>query len=580
MHRKDAGEHIRQNVFVTKFGKPYADAKIDLMATTKVFSTSVPTGVPKLPIPNTSVKSGKDGIAEIIMETIDPDNSRKIIDGQVYCHVFGVNGSELHKIHLKAFKSNNPDDLYPVLDFVFLTRVYNNYTVHEPITWVDHVYPIFHQYAYLFPVMRSNTFKMDSYFDVVSHKKITSLSLGLPITHPSFMPATRDLSKKKRKVLLDWLSKENPPIGDVTKLLTVRYLKERLYTANEIIHASIPMYLTAMWSLKPGYNTEIQSILTRSIKQSFLHLGLISNVLTSVGGEVRFHYESFTAKFPSELNGGIQPSLILSVEKFSKPFLKNVLLHMKRPDYDILDVGFREVLFDHERSYRSLCVNKSNDASSEEICDNSKQHYKYHLSYCRRAVKEYLLKSIKSSDPTILKLDSYIDPRDKNFFNYHASIGKLYDHILLIFAKLTDCGTNNTLFSKIPCTAKNNVTSLCQIHSDLFNATSLTNVSFLEMLEKKIFSIKSYFDVVKAIRLILNDNQGITPCDPRAQKPSEYTHDIEGNEPPEDMSHFSQYAMLMAVYKGHAPVVGRSSNDLSNWSGLKTGDKKYAEKVK
>ena len=155
---------------------------------------------------------------------------------------------------------------------MFLTHVNDNFTVTDTVNWVDHIYSIFRQYAILFPVMRSSTFKMDSYFDVVSHKQITSLFLGLSITYSSHMPSMRDLSKQKCKVILDSLAKENPPIGDVGKLLTVLYLKERLYTAIEITHSSIPVYFTALWSLKPGYNTQIKKVLTNSAQRNLLHL--------------------------------------------------------------------------------------------------------------------------------------------------------------------------------------------------------------------------------------------------------------------------------------------------------------------
>ena len=69
VHRKEAGQHIKQKVFVTKFGRPHANAKIDISATPGVYDSKaqkfLDCGQPKLPIPNTSIRTGKDGIAEL-----------------------------------------------------------------------------------------------------------------------------------------------------------------------------------------------------------------------------------------------------------------------------------------------------------------------------------------------------------------------------------------------------------------------------------------------------------------------------------------------------------------------------------
>ena len=578
VHRREPGEHIKQKVFVTKFGRPHANAKIDITATPGIYDSMTQKflncGQPKLPIPNTSIRTGKDGIAEIKMETIDPKRIRRIIDGQGYAHYYSVNGSDLQRKQ-KELKEGS-DGVNSILDFMFLTRVYDNFTVTDTVNWVDHIYPIFRQYAILFPVMRSSTFKMDSYFDVVSHKQITSLSLGLPITHPSYMPATRDLSKQKRKVILDWLAKENPPIGDVRKLLTALYLKERLYTAIEITHSSIPVYFTALWSLKPGYNTQIKKVLTNSVQRSLLHLGLMSNILTAIGGLVNFHYATFRTNYPSALPDGTQPSLVISLEKFSKSFLKNVLLEMKKPDRNALDIGFREVLFNQEVHYRSLCKNKPHGVSSgrkahggetNKNCDTFESDYEHHLNSCRHAVKEYLAKSHQAVHDN---LNSYLDSKDRDFFNYRSSIGKFYNHILVVFAKLTDCGTNNTIFAYTP--DKMNRTH--QIYSGMFNGMNNTYGNFLELFKKRIFSVKNYFDVVKAIRLLFTEDQSVTPCDP----PKSQEHLTE-NDSFGKMNDLSQYTMFMSIYKGHAPVLVPSSYEPSKGQGSKRNDKKYVEKV-
>ena len=94
----------------------------------------------------------------------------------------------------------------------------------------------------------------------------------------------------------------------------------------------------------------------------------MSNILTAIGELVNFHYF-----IESALPDGIQPSLVISLEKFSKSFPKNVSLEMKKPDHNTLDFGFREVLFNQEVHYRSLCKNKPHGASSGRRHPGAKQ---------------------------------------------------------------------------------------------------------------------------------------------------------------------------------------------------------------
>ena len=78
---------------------------------------------------------------------------------------------------------------------------------------MDDVYPIFKQYANLYPVMTENFVDLGNYYEVKEHLKAIEMTLRLPMSHPNHMPVTRDLSASKRKVILEWLSNEKLPIG-------------------------------------------------------------------------------------------------------------------------------------------------------------------------------------------------------------------------------------------------------------------------------------------------------------------------------------------------------------------------------
>jgi hypothetical protein len=64
---------------------------------------------------------------------------------------------------------------------------------------------------------------LGDYESVIAHKEMLALVFSLPIEDPNYMPVTRDLSPKKRELLLEWLSVtggepllgDPPPLGSV-----------------------------------------------------------------------------------------------------------------------------------------------------------------------------------------------------------------------------------------------------------------------------------------------------------------------------------------------------------------------------
>jgi len=80
-------------------------------------------------------------------------------------------------------------------------------------TWWDNVYPIFLQYARLYPAMRdlidlSNyTAVANMEFDIPSKIQMV---FNLPMSHPGYMPVTRDLSTLKKEMILRWFANGMP----------------------------------------------------------------------------------------------------------------------------------------------------------------------------------------------------------------------------------------------------------------------------------------------------------------------------------------------------------------------------------
>jgi hypothetical protein len=83
-------------------------------------------------------------------------------------------------------------------------------------------------------------------------------------------------------------------------------------------HATIPPYLTALYSLKPGTNLEAFHIIRQVAVEEMLHLTLVANVLNAVGGEIEktLTADDFVPKYPTFLPTGATDFQV-SLSKFS-----------------------------------------------------------------------------------------------------------------------------------------------------------------------------------------------------------------------------------------------------------------------
>ena len=315
--RKEAGELVNLKGFVTRFGRLQPNVEIEVRPRSAEFYDKEPKiNTPDLYLPTKPIKSDVNGIVKIKIHTRDPGNIRKVVDGQIYYYVYGLSGEDF----------NNVD-----ADKTIRIHVYDNYTYTEPPNWIQHVYPIFERYANLFPVMTENFLDLGNYEEVVSSKQLIAMSMRLPESHPSYMPVTRDLSQAKKNMILEWLGQEHPLKGSEKDLYTLQGLRDNLQIALEIEHATIPPYLTALVSIKQGYNIEVQKIIKTILRQEMLHMAMVSNILNAIGGKPKLYYRDFIPRYPSRLPGELHPSLVVPLEKCSIGLIRNVFMKIEEP---------------------------------------------------------------------------------------------------------------------------------------------------------------------------------------------------------------------------------------------------------
>lgn len=328
--RKNPGETAPVQLLATKFGKPLRGerVRVEPCGCDTIFSDEPKVGQPPLPDPP-DLTTDENGVAMLDIQAEDPKNNRSFIDGQIYPFFYSVVSQD------KSCSSMCETNPLMLLNSLFVILVWDQYTLKgvEP-TWLDDVLPIFKQYANLYPVMTQNFVDLGNYYEVVKRRKTIKMSLELPMSHPNHMPVTRDLSASKRQVIVEWLSKEKPPIGEPKNFYSVENLRKDLQTALELEHSTIPTYLTALASIKYSYNLEIQRVMKAIIIQEMMHMAFVANILNAVGGKPSLYSKDFIPHYPSHLPGGVQPGLIVPIEKLSLGLIRNIFMKIEQPELE------------------------------------------------------------------------------------------------------------------------------------------------------------------------------------------------------------------------------------------------------
>lgn len=109
-----------------------------------------------------------------------------------------------------------------------------------------------------------------------------------------------------------------------------------LQSAIELEHATIPPYLTAMFSFKPGTETDIRGIIHSIVIEEMLHMTIASNILNAIGGSPDINKKDFIPNYACHLPMGIAGQLNVGLEKFSILLVENVFMHIEEPESPII----------------------------------------------------------------------------------------------------------------------------------------------------------------------------------------------------------------------------------------------------
>lgn len=332
--RMNPGEKQVTKFYATAFGKPLPNAPITLIydPTTiegqiKQGPVSGPTNVGQPQSAFTfplTVTTGADGTVELPLTAANPGNPRRYIDGQVYgvAYQLGTTPPIVGAIQ-------NGNQLLNAL-------IYTEYEIPDEPNWVEHVQPIFQQYADLYPVMKPIV-DLSDYAQVRQRINILKNVFHTPITSPNYMPVTRDLSGGKLHMIRKWL--DNPVYMNLD---SVEDLVRALQTAIELEHSTIPPYLCALYSIKPNCNVEVSGLIRSVVIEEMLHMALVSNIMISIGGSPNISHSRFVPKYPGSLPGGLRAGLTVRLRRCSIDQIRDCFMSIEEPE-EIIQQRFRSL---------------------------------------------------------------------------------------------------------------------------------------------------------------------------------------------------------------------------------------------
>jgi hypothetical protein len=114
--------------------------------------------------------------------------------------------------------------------------------------------------------------------------------------------------------------------------------REELYpflqSAIELEHATIPPYLTAMYSIKvdSARNAQARSILYTVMKEEMLHMAIACNVLNAIGGDPKIATPGFIPLYPGPLPMHVHEGLTVGLRKATRALIYGVFMTIEEPE--------------------------------------------------------------------------------------------------------------------------------------------------------------------------------------------------------------------------------------------------------
>ena len=369
----DPGDVKKETFFVTRFGRPVPDYEISIVikpyhssavcsqldekergsqkrcnCAKNMTAAETETALEGLKVNGKTkdcIFTDENGEATITLIAGHPGNIRKYVDGLVYLVTY--------------LPSHWFDNNYN--DASLVVRVFDAFSWEGEPAWYgkNGVHPILKQYENLYPSMRY-ILSLGDYDSVMEGFNINHLkaSLSTPKTAAGHMPVTRDLSRNKSQMIVQWLNQSFPPKKGRKDDLNLEELRYALQLALQVEFYTIPTYAYALYSIKEGANRQIASLIASIVVEEMGHLAIVANILNAIGGTPQIFDQNFIPVFPSRLPGGIEPDLVLKLAPLSLDLVRDVFMKIETPTCTAIDSDADDIHNDTIGSfYKRIFVN-------------------------------------------------------------------------------------------------------------------------------------------------------------------------------------------------------------------------------
>ncbi|RDU98011.1 ferritin-like domain-containing protein [Trinickia dinghuensis] len=133
-------------------------------------------------------------------------------------------------------------------------------------------------------------------------------------------------------------------IADVRDMLAGAVLLE---------YATIPPYLTALFSIKEG-NREARALVHSIVIEEMLHMTLAANTLIAIGGNPRIVADGLSLQYPGPLPMCVDEGLIVTLNSLTKEQTGTVFMEIERPDTHATLPGETAPQIDTMQGYASI----------------------------------------------------------------------------------------------------------------------------------------------------------------------------------------------------------------------------------
>jgi hypothetical protein len=124
-------------------------------------------------------------------------------------------------------------------------------------------------------------------------------------------------------------------ITDVLAAASAEDLHPQLQGAIQLEHSTIPVYLSALFSLKPGAMPEVREILRSVVAEEMLHMAIAANVLNAIGGSPAINTPAFVPTYPGPLPMNINSTLVVHLGPLTIPRIKDEFLEIEEPEHPL-----------------------------------------------------------------------------------------------------------------------------------------------------------------------------------------------------------------------------------------------------